>query len=305
MLLLAVAPWLGAARIDAVQLLVSGVCLAAAAAMARFGWPRVYQLRMRWHDGDGNASRNASSGIENPRWILDTEDEPDSPRGAYTVRLELEGAERWTVVRSPDPGAVLRQLRTLLAHCPAPVDCRWGIPEAASPWSFEPHPEATESEQVPSRAVICAPRCDPGLFWIMAIMALLMLLDLAFLVVSETEKVPVIHPLSVLLPILLAGCLSTIALALATGRTCLRITTHVSEEECVLGVRRRRGQVRVGSVREVHIVGAAGSTYWHLLVDSADGPLAMSVERGQAEALARHTRLAIADARAQSRTSSA
>lgn len=294
LLVLAALPWLSTEPSTGLRWLVSGACLASAAGLARWSWPRRFQLRVRRDDAGDTGAPEPPTQL---RWVIDTEPEPYSPRGAYTVRLELFGGERWTVLRDASPGAILRSLRAVLLHWPAPVDCRWGLPTAARPWSFEPRPiAAPQAHELPLQAVVRAPLCGRGLLWTLSVMTLVMLAELAFLVLSESAKLPETHVLSVVLPVLTAAALVAITSSLATAHFRLSITTSLLSELCVLGVCQRRAEVGVSSVRGVYAIGAASSERWHVLIDSHEGPLAVPVDRTQAEAMAHETRLAIAGA---------
>lgn len=295
LLLLASLPWLSPEAMTGLRWLTCASCLAAAAALAWRSWPHTYKLQVR-RDGDGDAEGPGHQAPGQILWILDAEPEPDSPRGAYTVRLETDGAERWTVLRNESPGVVLRSLRAILVHWPAPVECRWGLPASARPWSFEPGPlGARLAGETPTKAVLRAPLCGRGLLWTLSVMTLVMLAELAFLVLSESAKLPRVHVLSVFLPILTAGGLVAITLILATAHVRLSVTARLLAELSVIGVRRRRGDVDVASVRGVYAIGAGGSDRWHVLIDSREGPLAVPVERSHAEVMVRETRLAIAE----------
>jgi hypothetical protein len=51
----------------------------------------------------------------------------------------------------------------------------------------------------------------------------------------------------------------------------------------------------------VYAVGASASERWHVLIDSHEGPLAVPVERRQAEVMASETRLALSETQQLSR----
>ena len=293
LLVLAALPWLSSEPVTGVRWLVCASCLASAAALARWSWPRGYRLHLRRDEGgDGATPDPAPARL---RWILDTEPEPDCPRGAYIVRLEVDGLERCTVLRNESPDPVLRGLRSVLQHWPAPVDCRWGLPASVRPWSFEPHPAAASLATEPPRAVLSAPLCGRGLRWTMAVMTIVMLAELAFLVLSESAKLSRVHVLSGVLPVITAAGLVAIASIVATARVQLSVTARLLAELSVLGVRRPRGDVGVASVRGVYAIGAGASERWHVLVDSHEGPLAVPVERTRAEVMARETRVALSE----------
>jgi hypothetical protein len=295
LLVLAVLPWLSSEPVTGLRWLVFASCLGSAAALARWSWPRRYRLHLR-RDDDGDAANPDAVPPAELRWILDTEPEPDCPRGAYILRLEENGREGWTVLRNSNPGPVLRGLRSVLQHWPAPVECRWGLPASARPWSFEPRPAAASPASEPSpRAVLSAPVCSRGLRWTMTVMTLVMLAELAFLVLSESAKLSRVHVLSAVLPVITAAGLVAITSSLATARTRLSITARVLAELSVLGIRRPRGDVDVASVRGVYAIGAGAAERWHVLVDSHEGPLAVPVERTRAEVMARETRVALSE----------
>lgn len=294
LLVLAALPWFSSEPMTGLRWLVCGSCLASAAGLARWSWPRCYRLQMRRPEerDSGATGPEPSSQL---RWILGSEPEPDSPRGAYSVQLEVDGVERWTVLRNSNPGAILRSLQAMLLHWPAPVECRWGLPVSVTPWSFEPCPDGDGlAGELPVKTVLRAPLCGRSLLWVMSVMTLVMLAELTFLVLSESAKLARVHVLSLLLPVITAAGLLAITSILATAHVRLSITARLLAELCVLGVRRRRGDVAIASVRGVYAIGAAASERWHVLIDSHEGPLAVPVERSHAELVAHETRLAIA-----------
>lgn len=133
--------------------------------------------------------------------------------------------------------------------------------------------------------------------WCAGTMAALVIVDLVLLVGSAGAKLSYIHPLSEILPLGLALYLVLLALALFTGSYRLTLAGRLRKERSLLGVTRVLGEVRPETVRGVHAIGAPDADRWHVLIDSADGPLSVSVPRREAEALARETERSLSLAR--------
>lgn len=293
LLLLAALPWLSPEPLTLLRWLTSAACLGFAGLLARACWPRRQLVCLDRPEPNGSAPSPGPL-----RWVLDAEPEPDAPHGAYSVRVELDGGESWTVLRHPDPNLVLRELRAVLEQWPAPVSCRWRLPETAQPWCFEPRASAPASERDPTpKTLLRAHLCDRGLRRTLSVMTLLMLGELTFLIVSQSATVPRVQPLSVLLPIVTAACLLAITLILATAHVRLSMTGGALRQASVFGLRQRRAEVRVASVRGVYAIGASSAERWHVLIDSEDGPLSVPVDRAQAEGAARQARRAIFETR--------
>jgi hypothetical protein len=308
-LALASLPWLGLAPIDGLQLTVSLFCCAATVALVVASWPRPIQLRLRGKELELVNARQTQVVPDTARWVLRTEDDTDSPHGAYTAALELEGGQQWTLLRHPDPSTVLGQLRAVLKHWPRPVECHWGLPEQVRPWIFEPDAAvepAGDTSAKPTGAplnatVIRAPLCRTDLLRVMGVMTLLTVTDLVFLVLTAGAAAPSIHPLSVVLPILTGASLVALTFGLASAQARLVIARRVRVETGALGFRKSHGAVRLDAVRGAHVVGTAASERWHVLVDSADGPLAMPVRKAHAKALAERAQQAIDSSKANVR----
>jgi hypothetical protein len=293
-LVLGALPWLAPQPIDATRLATSAVCLGAAAGIAAWARPKRRRLQVVARGAPGSDLHPVQPG--RVRWLLDSEHAPGEARTTYTVTLETDD-EAFAVLQSPDPERLLWQFSEVLRHWPGPVDCRWGLPETARPWSIEPHsgPRSLNAEEAQSVAVV--PLGHRPLIWCSCVMTALVLLDLSVLLTSAAAGVPRIHPLSLVLALIFASCLLALTFALATGSSRLRVNRRVSRETALFGVRRSRGGVRIESVRGVHALGSAAAERWHVLIDSADGPLALDVPRAQAAALAREAERAIVSAR--------
>ena len=301
-LVLASLPWLASSPVDALQLTVSAFCLAGTVALVVASWPRHIQLRLRGNQLELLAEKQTRMVPDVARWVLRVEDDPDAPHAAYTAALELEGGQHWTLLRHSDPSTVLVQLRAVLKHWPRPVECHWGLPKQVRPWIFEPAAAiraAGDSAAKPigeprSAAVIRAPMCGTDLLRVMAVMTLLTLTDLVYLVLTAGAAAPWIHPLSIALPVLMGASLVALSLGLASARARLVVMAEdVRLETGSLGFRRSHGAVRLNTVRGAHVVGTLTSERWHVLVDSADGPLAMPVRQTHAQALAERVRQAM------------
>jgi hypothetical protein len=296
LLTLASLPWLAPRPVDALRVATSGLCLAAAAGIAAWAWPRRRLLHLTARSSSLPGSRAVQPA--NVRWILDTADVPYTPRAAYTVTLESADGGAYRVLQNKDPERLLWQFSEVLRHWPGPVDCRWGLPATARPWSIEPQSGARARAEAGERVVASAPLAHRPLVWCARITAALVLVDLAFLVTSASAGVARIHSLSVALPLVFGSCLVALALALAGARSALIIAGRLRRESTFFGIRSEHGGVRVESVRGVHAVGTNAAELWHVLVDSADGPLALEVPRRVAQDLARAVERAIVEARA-------
>lgn len=302
-LALASLPWLVPSPVDALQVTVSLFCSAVTVALVVAGWPRQIQLRLRGKELELVTEKRSRVVPDGARWVLRMEDDADSPHGAYTAALELDGGQYWTLLRHPDPSTVLVQLRAVLKHWPRRVECHWGLPAQVEPWVFEPDAAqpagvgaAQPTAEPPSASVIRAALCRTDLLRLMGVMTLLTLTDLVFLVLTAGVAAPRIHPLSIVLPVLMGVSLVAVTLGLASAHARLVIARGVRVETGSLGFRRSHGAVRLDAVRGAHLVGSTASERWHVLVDSADGPLAMPVRQAHAQALAERARQAISSA---------
>jgi hypothetical protein len=121
--------------------------------------------------------------------------------------------------------------------------------------------------------------------------------DLVFLMISASANLSRVHPLSTLLAVIFALYLITLAVGLSSAAYCLTLGSSLRKERSLFGVSRVLGDVRLEAVRGVHAIGERGAERWHVLVDSADGPLAIPVPRGEAQALAREIESAVTLAR--------
>jgi hypothetical protein len=296
LLTLASLPWLGPPPVDALRVATSGLCLFAAAGVAAWAWPRRRPLHLTARSYSVPGSRTVQPA--SVRWILDAEDVANAPRAVYTVTLEAGDGASYRVLQNMDPERLLSQFSQVLRHWPGAVDCRWGLPATAQPWNIEPQSGARSLSEPPERVVAVAPLSHGALVWCTRIVAVLVAIDLVLLVMSASARVAALHPLSLALPLIFEACLVALAVGLGGARSRLRIAGRLRRESSFFGLHSRHGDVRVESVRGVHAVGTPAAEIWHLLVDSADGPLALAVPRDRAQELARATERAIFDARA-------
>jgi hypothetical protein len=229
-------------------------------------------------------------------WRLETEHAPSAARSTYRVTLETED-DALTVLQSSDPERLLWQFSEVLRHWPGPVACHWGLPDAARPWIIEPHSGPRSMSDESAQCVAVVRLSHRPLIWCSRVMAALVLTDLGFLLTSGSAGLVSIHPLSMGLALIFASCLLGLTFALASGFSQLRVGRRVCREKSLFGLRRRYGDVRIESVRGVHTLGSTEAERWHVLVDSADGPLALEVGRREAPALARDVERALLAAR--------
>jgi hypothetical protein len=288
-LVLATLPWL-APELTALRLATSALFLGVTGALAAWGWPRRRQLELPARPGAAEAAAPR-------RWVLDMTLDPDGRTAIYSVEHEPADGPALTVLEGPDPERVLWQLSEVLRHWPAPVECRWGLAAGARPWSIEPHSGPRPRGDAPRDGSIVVPLAHKPLIWCTRLMATFVVLDVLFLVTNAGRSLPVIHPLSITLPVLLVSYLILLSLVVGTGASRLRVGGRVSRETSLLGLVTRRAEVRLESVRGVYALGAPGAERWHVLVDSADGPLALDVPRERAAALARDVEQALQSAR--------
>ncbi len=296
--ILACLPWVAPSPVDTLRFLVSCACAGVTCIAAICTWPRVYRLRLE--RPVPRAGDLPSLALAEPlHWRLDAEAEPDSPHMLYSASLDVDDGDRWLVLRHRHPEVLLCQLQQVLRHWPGRVECAWGLPDVARPWSFEPRhsPPAALAAGAEPAALIVAPVAGTPLLWVSAVITVLMLVDLVFLVTSSKKALPSIHPLSVVLPAALGLALVTLSVGLTTAKGRLRIAARVLAESCVFGLSRPQGDIRLDSVRGVHLLGSPTAERWHVLVDSAEGPLALPVPRNQARVVAEKIEQAIAWAR--------
>jgi len=286
-LALAALPWL-APELTPVRVATSLVFLGVTSALAAWGWPRRRQIELSAPAGGVAAPR---------RWVLDMTLDPDGRTALYSVEHEPAEGAALTVLEGPDPERVLWQLSEVLRHWPAPVECRWGLAAAAHPWSIEPHSGPRPRGDGQLGGSVAVPFAHEPLIWCTRLMAAFVVLDVLFLVTSVAPTLHVIHPLSLVLPVLFVTYLIVLSLVVNTGTSRLRVGGRVSRETSLLGLVTRRAEVRLESVRGVYAIGAPGAERWHVLVDSADGPLALAVPRQRATQLARDVERALQSAR--------
>lgn len=291
LLVLGSLPWLAPQPLEATRVATSAVCFTALAGLAAWTWPRRRRLQVV---ARGSAALDVHpvqpSGV---RWQLDADYAPGEPRATYSVTLRADDAEV-TVLQSSDPERLLWQFSEVLRHWPGPVDCRWGLPEGARPWSIEPHSGPRSSSDEASTTAVVVPLSPRGLVWCARSMSAFALVDLSVLLTTASAGLASIHPLSVCLAVVFEGCLLTLAVALATGSSRLHVSRRLWRETMLLGLSRRRGDMRIESVRGVYALGLPRAERWHVLIDSADGPLALDVPHAKAAALVRDAERAIA-----------
>ena len=287
-LALATLPWL-APELNPLRLGTSVLFLGVAGGLAAWGWPRRRQLELSARPGAGAAAPR--------RWLLEMAPDPDGLTALFSVAHEPADGPALTVLEGPDPEPVLWQLSEVLRHWPAPVECRWGLAAGARPWSIEPHSGPRPREDASLGGSITVPFAHKPLVWCTRLMAAFVVLDVLFLVTTAGRSLPVIHPLSIVLPILFVSYLVVLSLVVSTGETRLRVGGRVTRETSLLGRVTRRTEVRLESVRGVYALGAPGAERWHVLIDSADGPLALAAPRERAPALARDVERAVHSAR--------
>lgn len=294
LLVLGSLPWLAPLPIDATRAATSAVFLGAAAVIAAWAGPRRRRLQVVARGAAAPDVRAVQPA--KVRWRLDTEHAPSAARTIYRVILETED-DALTVLQNPDPERLLWQFAEVLRHWPGPVACHWGLPDAARPWDIEPHSGRRSMRDEAAQGVALVRLSHRPLIWCTRVMTALVLVDLGFLLTNGSVGLARIHPLSLGLALIFASCLLTLTFALASGFSQLRVSRRVCRETALLGVRWRRGDVRVESVRGVHALGSVAAERWHVLIDSADGPLALEVGRAEAPALARQAERAILAAR--------
>jgi hypothetical protein len=294
LLVLGSLPWLAPLPIDATRAATSALCLGAAAGLAAWAGPKRRRLQV--------VARGATGPDVLPVqpakvcWRLDTEHAPSAARSTYRVTLETED-DALTVLQGPDPERLLWQFSEVLRHWPGPVACHWGLPDAARPWSIEPHSGPRSMSDDAAQCVAVVRLSHRPLIWCSRVMTALVLTDLGFLLTSGSAGLVSIHPLSLGLALIFASCLLGLTFALASGFSQLRVGRRVCRETSLFGLRRRHGDVRIESVRGVHALGSTAAERWHVLLDSADGPLALEVGRAEAPALARDVERALLAAR--------
>jgi hypothetical protein len=289
-------PWLAPTGIDAARASTSVVFALAAASVAAVSWPRRRRLHVLARGPLPPGAVAVQQG--QVRWVLDAEGSPSGERAAYTVRLEAESGVSLRVLESSEPERLLWQLSEVLRHWPGPVDCHWGLPDSARPWNIEPHSGPRSLGDAPDQASFGVPLAPRPLVWTSRLMAAFVVTDLVFLVTSAAAGLPRLHPLSIALPMVLAACLIALTTALASGSSRLRVGGRVRKEISMFGVQQPRGNVRLESVRGVYALDVPAAERWHILVDSSDGPLALSVPRQRAPGLAHDIERAIHAARA-------
>jgi hypothetical protein len=292
---LAAVPWVAPGPPSPLQLGTSAAFGLVAAGIAAWSWPRLRSVRVVSGEAAPPGARAVQPGTI--RWVLDMAAPDGAAPAGYTAALRTHDGAEHIVLENTDPERLLRQLAEVLRHWPGPVECRWGLPEGARPWSIEPQSGPRAMLTTPARPVLRSALAPRPLMWCAAAMAVLVIVDLVLLVVSAGAKLPFIHPLSALLPLCFGAYLVLLAVALSTGEQRLTLAGRLRKERSIFGVTRVLGEVRPETVRGVHAIGVPDAQRWHVLVDSADGPLSVSVPRREAQALARETERALGSAR--------
>lgn len=219
------------------------------------------------------------------RWRLTVEHVPELPHPRYRALL-LHGERTWALLASGDPAELLRDLGCVLARWPGTVEQEWQLPGGAEPWSSsDALPAAAAPAPAEGARVLAGSRADRTLCWSMLSMTSLVVLDLIYLLASASARVPFVHPLSVGLAAVSAGCLAAISASVITLHPRLALGSQLTQEHSILGLRRVLHRVHPRSVRGVHVLVAAGARRGHLLVDSSEGALALLVESREAQRL--------------------
>jgi hypothetical protein len=278
LLVLGSLPWLAPAPLDALRVLVSLFFAGCALSAIGFSWPRRVRVRVRPEEGQLWINEQRAAFSPSARWVLSHEQPKDAPKPQYRAALVLSARQAWPVLGSSDPAELLRQLEPALRAWPLPVESRWGLPLGVAPWQFEVPAPSRAPARAESATVPGAP-VERGLRITMVVMTLAVLLDLAGLLISASAAVPHVHPLSIILPALAGGGLALLTAGLLSAHERLRAGPDLVLEACVFGLHSARARVRTRSVRGVYLI--RGSELGHLLVDSAEGPIALPVQNGR------------------------
>jgi hypothetical protein len=273
--------WVAPGPMDARRALASALLLGSALALIAANRPRRVELRLRPRARQLHTVRGCETLPEAPHWLLVAEQPLASPHPTYAALL-VDGERRWRLLDSDDPAQLLRQLQRVLACWPGRVEQAWGLPNGAEPWQFEPAPPAAPAAPAAQRRVLGA-GAGAGLRWAMLVTTGLVLIDLAFLLVTSSAHVPSVHVLSLILPAIGATSLVVITLAVLTRHPRLLLGEDWVQESCVLGSSRLRERIPSESVRGVYVL--AGSKQRHLLIDGSAGPLALLVRERDVEHL--------------------
>jgi len=275
--------WLAApSPSDGLRVLGSLACLTVTLALIWGARPRRVELRLlpaqrALHLPDGSTRTLSAS----PHWLLTADHPAEAPRPRYSAVL-IDGDQRWPLLSGDDPAALLRDLRLTLAHCPGEVSDEWELPSGARPWSFHAGAAPAEALGGAEHRVLPGLRAGRGLRWVLGVATGLVLLDLTLLVLSASAHLTAVHPLSLVLPVVAAGWLVAIAVAVFTRHQRLVVGSQLVLEQRILGLRYAAAQIPSDSVRGVYLL-AACSGVQHLLVDSAEGPLALLLRVRDAE----------------------
>jgi len=274
--------WLAPTPSDPGRVLVSLLCLGVALALIARCRPRRAELLVRLRERQLAWGRGQVAGLPAaPRWSLVVEQPPQASQPHYAALLQ-DGERCWPLLTSADPAQLLRELRSVLAHWPGEVVQQWGLPNDVQPWVFRATGSLSEPDPEGERILVRGWRAAAGLRWVLGVMTGLVLVDLTFLLLTASGQVPAVHPLSLVLPALMASYLVAIAAGVATRHQRLLIGEQLAVEQRVLGLRGARQQVPSSAVRGVYPL-ATRSGAQHLLIDSADGPLALLVRAREAE----------------------
>jgi len=294
-LVLAGLPWVSQQPVDAERGLVSVVCMAAALALLRWGWPRRTRMQLSPSKRELRQGAKCWPVAEAGRWKLGTELREFAPYPHYFASLALDDGNECILIVDRDPAVVLRQLHEVLEYWPGSVETSWGLPDEAQPWRFDRAVPASLDAAAtgPGETCIATPRARADLRSVIVLTTVLVLIDLTFLLIKASATLDRVHPLAVVLAVFFGIYLILLSVGIAAAETRLYIGARVVGEVRTFGWGRRRQGLAVTAVRGVYLIGAAGAERRHLLVDSAHGPLAVSVPTERAEALVQRARQAI------------
>jgi hypothetical protein len=293
LLILSILPWWGQASASVTRVMVSGALVSLALLAVRRGAPRRGRWLVRPQVGELLAGATRLQLGRSPRWVLSTHSELSSPSSVYSADLEFASGERRTLLRHSDPARLLRQLSEALRAWPIPVECGWGLPAATEPWRYESSPVMTPPGRDIDVTVVKNGAANASLEWALGIMAILVIIDLIFLVSSEGVLVENVHPLSVALPLVVGGVIGLLAIGITTLERRWVIGRQISAESRALARSRVHYEAPVTSIRGVFAVGSQDAENCHVLVDSGTGPLALEVTHAEAPAFLERTRVAI------------
>ena len=293
LVILSILSWWGQASASVTRVMVSGALVVLALLAVQRGAPRRDRWRLRPQAGELLAGASRFQLGSSPRWVLSVHSELSSPSSVFSAELTLASDERRTLLRHSDPARLLRQLGEALRVWPIPVESGWGLPPEAEPWRYESTPVQATRRQDIDVAVVKNGAANAALEWALAIMAILVVIDLIFLVSSEGALVENVHPLSVALPLLVGGAIGLMAVGITTLERRWVIGRDISAQTRALARSRVHYEAPVTSIRGIFAVGSHDAENCHVLVESEAGPLALEVTRAEAPAFLESTRAAI------------